>query len=116
MGIVIILKLREGEPGTFEGGPNVTAANASRTRCTLLDGRSACPVPASPQRPDNPAVGCDRSPARLGPAAAARSLIPLRRCPWAGLPPLPRAYPWLDGRPDMKIKIRQHHGSTPQED
>ena len=66
--------------------------------------------------PDNPAVGCDRSPARLGPAAAARSIIPLRRCPWAGLSPLPGAYPWIDGRPDMRIKIRQHDGSMPQED
>jgi len=34
--------------------------------------------------PDNPAVGCDRSSARLGPPAAARSIIPLRRCPSAG--------------------------------
>ena len=37
-------------------------------------------------------------------------------CPWACYPQLRGAYPWLNGRPYMKIKIRQHDASMPQED
>ena len=55
----------------------------------------------------------DRSPARLD---AQQPPSPLRSWPWAGLPQLYGAYPRLNGRPDMKIKIRQHDASMPQED
>ncbi len=37
-------------------------------------------------------------------------------CPWAGYPQLHSAHPWFNGRPYMKIKIRQHNASMPQED
>jgi len=100
-------------PALFEGGSK--GNSGERLRYTPCAGRQVRYRLIT--APDNPAVGCDRSSARLGPPAAARSIIPLRRCPSAGgLHPLPGAYPWIDGRPDMKIKIRHHDSSMPQED
>src|SRR5690349_2401 len=112
MGIVVILKPREDEPGAFEGGSKGNGGEG--LRYTPCAGRHVWyRLIAAPTIPQSGVIGARP---RLEPAAAARSIISLRRCPWAGLPPLPGAYPWIDGRPDMKIKIRHHDGSMPQED
>jgi hypothetical protein len=50
--------------------------------------------------------------AQRPPGPSSRSVA----CPWAGYLQLRGAYPWLNGRPYMKIKIRQHEASMPQED
>ena len=47
---------------------------------------------------------------------AAQSVTRCVGCPWADHPQLRGAYPWLNGRPNMKIKIRQHDAHVPQED
>src|ERR1700744_6337520 len=63
MSIVVILKPREDEPGAFEGG--CKGNSGERLRYTPCAGRLVRYRLIT--APDNPAVGCDRSPARLRP-------------------------------------------------
>ena len=93
MEIVVILKPREDEPGAFEGGSK--GNGGERLRYTPYAGRHVRYRLIA--APDDPAVGCDRSPAPVGPAAADRSIIPLRRCPGQGYRSGPALIPGSTG-------------------